>query len=234
MKKMSVLQILVTFMLFLVLVAGCLPSPVKVVKDVVSEYHALITAYQDAQAAAADNTMCLYLTYKSIESQTTIMNSYLVADVAKAQVYRESLATYGGKYGDQNRAFNDVADQSKSGNLDLGQLAAKNATPANMALTVEAYVTSFSEAPLAQVDPTVTSNTQRLVNEAYNQAFACVKDWNDAVRRYNIERNKIPGDVVGRIAEYLKVKELPESLPFYQPELPEGGPKVPTVSVGVK
>jgi hypothetical protein len=44
-----------------------------------------------------------------------------------------------------------------------------------------------------------------------------------------VERNKIPGDVVGRIAEALKVKELPESLPYYagdysgsvsQPNLP--------------
>jgi hypothetical protein len=44
-----------------------------------------------------------------------------------------------------------------------------------------------------------------------------------------VERNKIPGDVVGRIAEALKVKELLMNLPYYsgdyqgsvsQPNLP--------------
>ena len=66
-------------------------------------------------------------------------------------------------------------------------------------------------------------------SEQYNKIDACGTDWNDAVEGYNVERNKIPGDVVGRIAEALHVKELPESLPYYsgdykgsvsQPNLP--------------
>ena len=52
-------------------------------------------------------------------------------------------------------------------------------------------------------------------SEQYNKIEACGADWNDAVQAYNTERNKIPGDEVGRIAEYLHVKTLPESLPYY-------------------
>ena len=53
-------------------------------------------------------------------------------------------------------------------------------------------------------------------SEQYNKIEACGADWNDAVQAYNTERNKIPGDVVGRIAEALHVKTLPEELPYYK------------------
>lgn len=224
------MRVLFLFFVLTITLIGCLPNPGKVAGDVVTEYHALITAYQDAQATAASSKSCLALTFSEITAQTTIMNNYLTADVAKAKAYRETLANYGGKFNDQSQAFAAAKDQS--GNLDLAKLLASRATPADMALTIQAYVTSFQEAPLERVDPTVSVNTQRLVSEKYNQSFACVKDWNDVVRRYNVERNKIPGDVVGRIAEYLKVKELPQQLPYFEMEVPTGPPVVPTVSVG--
>jgi len=61
-----------------------------------------------------------------------------------------------------------------------------------LALNVQAYVTNFTEAPLEKVDPTTLANTQKLVSEKFNMTFACVKDWNDVVKQYNVERNKIP------------------------------------------
>ena len=91
------------------------------------------------------------------------------------------------------------------------------------------FVQAFQEAPLAQVSDAPVLAAMATASEQYNKIDACGTDWNDAVQAYNTERNKIPGDVVGSIAEYLKVKTLPESLPYYagsyggtisQPNLP--------------
>jgi hypothetical protein len=91
------------------------------------------------------------------------------------------------------------------------------------------FVRAFQEAPLAAVSDAPVLAAMNTASEQYNKIDACGTDWNDAVEGYNVERNKIPGDVVGRIAEALHVKELPESLPFYsgdykgsvsQPNLP--------------
>jgi len=216
---------IVALICLLIVQSGC-GLLVKTGKDVIKQYNGLIEAYQDARRAAADGNTCLSLTFSEMSNQTILVNNYLAADVAKTKAYREALAEYGGKFAQQQKAYQGTDANS----LDLGELAKQGATPAQMALTVNAYVTTFQEAPLAQVDAAPVINAQRIVSEKYNMAFSCVKDWNDAVGRYNKERNKVPGDVVGTLAEYLKVKELPAELPYFTMTAPSQPPTVPTAS----
>jgi hypothetical protein len=222
----------VMFLLFVVvaLLLGCLPGPVR---SVVDQYHGLITAYQKAQEAAANGTSCLVLAFSEMQNQTTLANNYLVADVEKTKAYRESLASYGKQISDKTGNYQGTNGQPlQPGQLDLGELLKAKALPSDLGLSIQAYVTTFTEAPLAAANAEPVLNAQRIVSEKYNLAFACVKDWNSAVKDYNTERNKIPGDVVGRIAEALKVKELPESLPFFIMQGSTSPQALPTIGFG--
>lgn len=197
------------------------------------KYNELIEAYQNGREAAANGNTCIALVFSEIQYHVTLYNSYLTADIEKTKAYRESLSTFGAAITNAQSQYVDENGMPISPDkLDLAELAKNHATPGDMALNINAYVTAFTEAPLQNVDPEALKNTQRLISEKYNQAFACVADWNKAISKYNTERNKIKGDIVGSIANDLGVKELPESLPYFQfnapATLPEAQPlKVP-------
>lgn len=221
----------VIFLLILVIVlttAGC-----GVGKKAVTQYHGLIEAYQAAQKAAATSRSCLVLAFSEMNVQSTMVNNYLIADIEKTKVYRESLANYGTKFSDQNNAYFDTAGNGvQPGDLDLAELVNQGATPADMGLTLQVYASTFYEAPLQAVDSEPVINAQRIFSEKFNQAFACIKEWNDAVEDYNVERNKIPGDLIGTVANELGVKELPPELPYYIQEGSLSAPVIPTIDVG--
>jgi hypothetical protein len=231
MKNKSVVFVLVLVVALLTMSCGLLSGIKSVAPEITSEYETLITAYQDGRKAAANGSTCIALTFSEIQAQVTLYNSYLTADIAKAAAYRESLNNFGTDISNAQSQYKDANGNPISpNNLDLADLVNNQATPTDMALNVNAYVTTFTEAPLQNVDPETLTSTQRLVSEKYNQTFACVKDWNDAVFTYNEERNKISGDIVGSIADYLGVKELPEELPYFYFE-PTGLPVVPALEV---
>lgn len=209
----------------------------SVARSAVDEYHTLITAYQNTQMAAANGQSCIVLSFSAMTNSATLANNYMQGVANQTTSYREPLRNFGTKMAAQEQTLQDQAAAYKDSagkpldptKLDLADLVNKNATPANMALTLQVYATTFNEAPLPPLNPQPVINAQRQVSESTNQAFACVKDWNDAVRTYNVERNKIPGDAVGRIAEYLKVKELPQSLPYFTMPGPTAPPALPTL-----
>lgn len=209
--KKNIVRLLEIVLAIALILSACGTNPVNT-------YHGLIESYQAAQKAAATGRSCFALTGQQMNVQIGIYNSYLVADVTKTQVYRDALKTAQTQVNDANKAYLGPDGQPlPADQLDLATLAQQNATPASMAGGFTLMVNAFKEAPLAPVDPSVLANTQRIVSELFNQAMSCVVDWNDAVETYNVERNKIPGDVVGRLAEYLGVKELPQNLPYYEP-----------------
>jgi hypothetical protein len=233
-KTIFVLVAVLTVMSLLTTACGCraLSGIKRVAPEITSEYEALISAYQNGRRAAANGNTCIALTFSEIQSQVTLYNSYLTADIEKARVYRESLSNFGNGIQDARSHYKDEnGNPIPPDKLDLADLVNNQATPADIALNVNAYVTAFTEAPLQNVDPEALKNTQRLVSEKYNQTFACIKDWNDAVFIYNEERNKISGDIVGSIADYLGVKELPESLPYFQFDAPTALPEVKPLEV---
>jgi hypothetical protein len=183
---------------------------------VIDKYDSLITAYQSAQKAAANGQVAVAMGFNKIQNYMDIYNQYLSADVAKTKAYRDALASYGAKLADQQKMYVDQSGNALDpNNIDLAKLVENQATPADMALNVSVYASTFNEAPLEKVDVTSLTNTQKLISEAYNEIYANIKDWNDAVGVYNTERNKATGDIVGRAAEYLKVNELPQKLPYF-------------------
>ena len=229
--------ITLVMLIVLVLTATACNTITNVGRSVIDEYHALITAYQNGQMAAANGQSCIVLSFSAMTNSAVLANNYMDGVAKQTEAYREPLRQFGSKIATQEKTLAEQAAAYKDSagkpldptKIDLADLVNKNATPANMALTLQVYATTFNEAPLPPLNPQPIINAQQQVSESTNQAFACVKDWNEAVRSYNVERNKIPGDAVGRIAEYLKVKELPQSLPYFTMPGPTAPPAVPTL-----
>jgi predicted small secreted protein len=227
MKKYS---IVVSSILVLALLLSACSTIGKVAGDVVTQYHTLIEKYQKAQKMASNFRLCVDTAMGTIYTQATFLQNYQQADVQKAKVWRDALQSAGSKIADLLKNYKDAnGNPIPVDQLDLGELSKVGALPNGVSSGLSLFVQAFQEAPLAAVSDAPVLAAMNTASEQYNKIDACGTDWNDAVEGYNVERNKIPGDVVGRIAEYLKVKELPESLPFYsgdykgsvsQPNLP--------------
>lgn len=202
----------------------------KAVTNVVDEYHTLIAYYQTAQKEASNFQLCTDTAMGTIYTQAAFLQNYQQADVEKAKVWRQALDNSSARLAETLANYKDAnGNPLPASALDLGELAANNALPDSVSGGFSLFVQAFQEAPLAAVSDKPVLMAMQTASEQYNKIDACGADWNDAVERYNTERNKIPGDVVGRIAEALKVKTLPESLPYYsgsytgsisQPNLP--------------
>lgn len=190
--------------------------------SVVSQYDRLISVYQQAQKAAAKSRTTIMLGFNKIQNYLDIYNKYLQADVEKTKVYRESLADFGVKLSNQNAQYTDekgnILNPSK---IDLSKLVESKATPADMAITVNNYAVTLTEAPIQSLDVESLKETNRYVNEAYNEIMASLSDWYKAVEDYNTERTKASGDVVARVAKALGVRDLPESLTYGSPNVDE-------------
>ena len=191
-------------------------SACGIVGGVVDQYHTLITAYQNAQKTASNFQLCVDTAMGTIYTQAAFLQSYQQADVEKAKVWREALDNSAARLAEVLANYKDAnGNPLPASALDLDTLLQQNALPDSVGGGFTLFVQAFQEAPLAQVSDAPVLAAMNTASEQYNKIDACGADWNDAVQAYNTERNKIPGDVVGRIAEALGVKTLPESLPYY-------------------
>lgn len=210
MKKL--ILVVVVLSVFSLLIGAC-----GVARSAVDEYHTLITDYQTAQKMASNFQLCTDTAMGTIYTQATFLQNYQQADVQKAKEWRQALDDSSARLAETMAAYKDAnGNPLSTDQLDLGELAAKGALPDGVSGGFNVFVKAFQEAPLSTVSDKPVLMAMQTATEQYNKIDACGADWNDAVQAYNTERNKIPGDVVGRIAEALKVKTLPESLPFYK------------------
>jgi hypothetical protein len=193
-------------------IAGC-----SAARSVTNQYHRLIEYYQAARKQASSFRLCVDTAMGTIYTQASFLQSYQTADVEKAKVWRQALDDSRARLIEALANYKDAnGNPIPVDKLDLAELAKSGALPNQLSGGFGLFVQAFNEAPLPAVSPEPVLAAMRTATEQYNKINACGEDWNTAVERYNVERNKIPGDVVGRIAEALGVKELPEELPYYQ------------------
>lgn len=233
MKKKFFAVMIGCLLMAAIILGGC-GTIKKAATSVVDEYHTLIEAYQGAQKMAANFQLCVDTAMGTIYTQASFLQNYQQADVDKAKVWRQALDDSSARLAETLQNYKDAeGNPIAASQLDLGALAEQNALPDSVSGGFSAFVNVFQEAPLPAVSDKPVLAAMQTATEQYNKIDACGADWNDAVEAYNTERNKIPGDVVGRIAEALKVKTLPESLPYYtgsytgtvsQPNLPTALP----------
>lgn len=229
-NKMKKIGFVINMLIVLSLALSACSTIANLPGNIVDEYHTLITAYQNAQKMASNFQLCVDTAMGAIYTQAVFLQNYQQADIEKAKVWREALDNSQARLLETLLNYKDAnGNPLPISSLDLAALLQQNALPDGVAGGFSIFVQAFQEAPLAQVSDAPVLAAMNTVTEQYNKIDACGADWNDAVQAYNTERNKIPGDVVGRIAEALHVKTLPESLPYYagsyggslsQPNLP--------------
>jgi hypothetical protein len=204
-------------LVFISLVLSACQGISNLAGNVVDQYHTLITDYQSAQKMASNFQLCVDTAMGTIYTQATFLQNYQQADIEKAKVWRQALDNSSARLAQTLMNYKDAnGNPLPASALDLGALSQSHALPDSVAGGFSLFVQAFTEAPLPTVSDAPVLAAMNTASEQYNKIDACGADWNDAVQAYNTERNKIPGDVVGRIAEYLHVKTLPESLPYYQ------------------
>jgi hypothetical protein len=214
MKKIG---FIITLLVVMAIALSACQAIKNTVSNVVTEYHTLITAYQNAQKTASNFRLCVDTAMGTIYTQAVFLQNYQQADIEKAKVWRQALDNSSARLAETLKNYKDAnGNPIPASSLDLGALAQQNALPDSVAGGFSLFVQAFTEAPLPQVSDAPVLAAMKTATEQYNKIDACGADWNDAVQAYNTERNKIPGDVVGRIAEYLHVKTLPQELPYYQ------------------
>lgn len=216
MKKMF--KPFVVLAIFAMLVTACFPigNPVESVKKVVvvavGSYEDMIAKYQGGQKAASNGSVCVDTHLGKVDRLEKQVSVYLVADVEKTKAYRQA---YNTSKADVEKAQQNYSSGS-TGSLDLAELQKNGALPDKLGGGLTLMVNSLTEAPLAPVSEKVQLSLMDSTNEAFNSIQACMVDWNNAAEAYNITRNQVKGDVVGRVIEYLKIKELPQELPYYK------------------
>ena len=235
-------RIAVLFLVIALLVtqaAQCQGAKEVLTTDPIQKYHGLIEAYQNARMQTVNGKNCVVAAYNSINIQVGLGMAAMQAEVARTDAYRKALTEYGAKAnpaitGAQKNFEKGLgAYTDKSGNpipvdkLDLAALAQQNALPSQLVGEINVAITQFTEAPLPPSNFGPIENAQRESAEKMNQVVACAMTSNEAIRSYNV----IPGDVVGRLAEYLGVKELPQELPYFELQGSEAPPVVPTFSI---
>lgn len=203
-------RMLIVLMVFVLLTGCALPG------KVVDQYHELIEYYQAARKQASNFRLCVDTAMGTIYTQATLLDKYQKSDIEKAKVWRQALDDSRARLMEAMANYRDAnGNPIPVDKLDLAELAKSGSLPDNLSGGFAVFVKVFQEAPLPAVSDKPVLAAMATASEQYNKINACGADWNDAVEKYNVERNKIPGDVVGRIAEALGVKELPQELPYY-------------------
>ena len=221
MKTLKIYIIPVVVLLALVL-ASCGFGPAQ---PVVNQYETLITLYQKGQRGASSFRLCYDTSMGKIVTTTTQFQMFANADIEKVRAWRDVLNQSVSQGQALTQAYNDptTGQPIPASQLDLGALQQAGALPNNMGSSFALVVHSVQEAPLAAVSEKMGLAMMDTTNESYNSLQACGEDWNSTAEAYNIERNKVSGDVVGSIADRLGVKTLPEELLYYQGTPASGG-----------
>lgn len=216
MKKMF--KLFSVLAIFALLASACFPigNPVEGAKKVavvaVGSYEDMIAKYQGAQREASNFSLCVDTNLGKLDRLEKQVSTYLTADVEKTKAYRQA---YNNAKADVEKAQQNYSSGS-TGSLDLAELQKNGALPDKVGGGLTVMVNSLTEAPLAPVSEKVQLSLMDSTNEAFNSVQACGVDWNKAVESYNVTRNQVKGDVVGRVVEYLKIKELPQELPYFK------------------
>lgn len=76
-------------------------------------------------------------------------------------------------------------------------------------------VYAVQEAQVIPVSPEVTNKAMDAVQVSNNHKFQCALTWNNAAADYNLWRRQVSGRVVGDLANYFHIEDMPKTLPLF-------------------
>ena len=118
--------------------------------SVVTEYHTLITDYQNAQKMASNFQLCVDTAMGTIYTQATFLQNYQQADIEKAKVWRQALDNSSARLAQTLMSYKDAnGNPLPASSLDLGALAQPDALPDSVAGGFSLFVQAFHGSPAA-------------------------------------------------------------------------------------
>lgn len=176
--------------------------------------------YLQANTDFSTFRLCVDVETNNTNSTFQLSNMYFSAEIAKVQQYRAAQAAFQAnrdaqvpmtttKDGQQVIDFNKL---SQSGASPDGII--KNATSGMQGLTIA--VNAVQEAQILNVPPEVFTKALDTVLVANNHIFQCGVTWNNSSNAYNTWRGQATGRVVGDLATYFGIDNMPIMLPQYQ------------------
>lgn len=198
-----------------VLIGGILSS-CGLFQSVSHEHDKLVELYQKADAARSNAAACYDMNGGKVRDSFKAFNKFLDANKQTVDAWKSN------KLDPANKAFNNAKSSLKSSlNDDLNTAVENGGTPTDMANGFALQINAYTEAPWVGMDTVALTSLQDLIEEAYSTSYGCIKDWNDAVSAYNIERSRIAslsdsGRIIGDAANALGVTDLPRKLPYYE------------------
>lgn len=76
-------------------------------------------------------------------------------------------------------------------------------------------VYAVQEAQVIPVPPEVTTKAMDAIQVSNNHKFQCALTWNDSAAAYNLWRRQVSGRIVGDLANYFHIEDMPKTLPLF-------------------
>ncbi len=239
MKRFIIFALLATVLVLSGVGCATLGGAKKLVTDTdyINEYNFLVQDVVNAQEATVTCKNCVVLYFTDINTQVGIMNTVMQAQVLNTAAYAQTTQAFfnspndklGGKTPNQalqdaNTSYQNGLNAYKDANgnplppsqLDLAKLANTGALPSQLALSLNVVALTYQQAPMPPFNSQVATDAQRVVTVDMDKLFACTKAGNDAIAQYNKDRKKVSGEIAAKLAEILKLSELPVSLPYFE------------------
>ena len=183
-------------------------SPAAYAVDLYNEGQAL---YIGADQAYSDFVACQTFNNQSIEQTMALTYSYNWTVLQQNENYRKAF----------NAPTEAAALAPKATADDGSQITDFNklpdaATPDNIfksGLSFSVY--AVQEAQVIPVPPEITKQAIDYIQVANNHKFQCAKSWNAAAAAYNLWRRQVEGRIVGDLADYFNIEDMPKTLPMF-------------------
>ncbi|MFH1236440.1 MAG: hypothetical protein V1685_05925 [Parcubacteria group bacterium] len=169
------------------------------------------TVYVAANKAYADFVACQVFENQNIEQTMLLAYSYNWTVLQQNENYRAA-----------KNAVTEAAAAAPTVIADDGQQVIdfnklpKQALPDNIYSSGLAFsVYALHEAQIIPAPPEVTLKAMDSVQVSNNHKFQCAITWNNGAAAYNTWRRQVSGRVIGDLAEYFNIEDMPKELPMF-------------------
>jgi hypothetical protein len=197
--------------MIILIVAAFLLSACGPAASAVNLYNEGQTKYVGANKAYADFALCQTIENQNIEQTFQLYYGGLWFDVQQKEQYRAAMNAPAEAAALAPKATTEDGTQV----IDFNKLPA-NASPDNIYKSGLSFsVFAVTEAQIIPVAPEMFKGALDAVQVSNNHKFQCGTTWNNAAADYNLWRRQAAGRVVGDLANYFHIEDMPKELPMF-------------------
>lgn len=195
----------------LVVVMSLLLSACGVAQKAVDLYNEGQTLYIGGTKGYADFVACQVFENQNIEQTMLLAYSYNWTVLQQNVQYRAAMNAPQEAAAAAPKATADDGSQVIDFNNLPPQAQPNGIYSSGLAFSIYAV----QEAQVIPAPPEVTLQAMDSIQVANNHKYQCAVTWNDTAAAYNTWRRQVSGRVVGDLAEYFNIEDMPKELPMF-------------------